>query len=358
MQKAIKILINSYNKKLWPIVILCGALFGLFYQSIVISGTIDRFKEFWERIPITQKVTVISLDVPTKDTYLLKLKGGLKEHNQPEKVFINGHLLKEYGSERKQVSGTKYRVISSNLIHKGENELKLCFSGDHFPFRLRIICSNYRKALNNKTIFLLFDSSKHHPNYLKIDKIISGSLFGILFLYTFWSLSSYGWIRILYLSERKIYLYGLISFIPCLLIFSVYYLVSFYSPYHIVLSSLYFWNFSITLIVVLDGGLISYNLWKEYRKSRRLFKPIKLFKPTIANQNVVKSIEYIKNRELADKFILLFMVFIMLCIPTLIIGLKLVAEQFASIAYVALVIGVGIKFVKFIKEERAKNEKE
>ena len=348
MQKAIKFLINAHNKKLWPIAILCGALFGLFYQSIVIGGTRDQFKEFGETIEITQKITVIPINIPVKDTYLLKLKGGLKENNQPDKVFINGHFLKEYESERKQIRGIKYRIIPADLIHKGKNQLKICCPGDHFPFRLRIICRNYRKALNYKNIFLLFDSSRYLSKIYEAHSIFTKMLFGILFLCGLWIVISTGWIRILHLSDRKIYLYGLISFISCLLILSVYYLASIYSPYHIILSSLYFWSFNIILIGILNISLISYNFWREYRKGNRLFRS------AILNQNLIKSVEWMKSRELSDKLILSFMALLVVCAFWLILGAEPVAEFLANLAYLSLVLGVFIKLFKLFKEGRTK----
>lgn len=61
-----------------------------------------------------------------------------------------------------------------------------------------------------------------------------------------------------------------------------------------------------------------------------------------------------KGRELSDKLILSFMFLLVMCTLLLIQGVEPVAEQFANVAYFALVIGVGIKFVKLVKEGRAK----
>jgi hypothetical protein len=43
-----------------------------------------------------------------------------------------------------------------------------------------------------------------------------------------------------------------------------------------------------------------------------------------------------------------------MCAFLLILGMEWLAEQFANIAYFALVLGVMIKFVKFVREERKK----
>lgn len=368
MQKAIKLLINPHNKKLWPIAILCGALFGLFYQSIVISGARDRFKEFEETIGITKKKTRVTIDIPSKDTYLLKLRGGFKEHNQPSQIFVNNHLLEKYVSKRKRLAGTTYKIIPADLIQRGQNELKIiCPKKVDPPFRLALSYRNYRKAIANGKIFILFDSSKNLPDYLKIGKVAEKMLMGILLFGGIWVLGSFGLIKILYLSERKIYLYGLISFIFCLLIFSLYYLASIYSPYYIAFSMGYFWTFVITLVCMSNICLISRGIWLEYKSSRRLFKVpsflqyLKLnrvFGPIILNQNVFKTIEWLKGRELSDKLILSFMALLVMCALLLIFGMEPVAERFANVAYFALVIGVGIKFVKFIREERTKDEKD
>ena len=354
MQKAVKFLINQRNKKLWLVAIACGALFGFFYQTMALNNAKDKFKEFHEKIYITKKITILPLDIPMKDTYLLKLKGGLKEHNQPEKAFINGHLLKKYRSKRKRLRGTKYRLIPSDLVHKEKNELKLICPHSN-PFRLHIIYRNYRKASRNRLIFLLFDSSRCLSKISEVPMVATKMLFGILFLCGFWIVTSAAWIKILYLPEKRIYLYGLISFIPSLLIFLIVYLASIFSPYHIAFSMGYFWVFVITLVCMSNICLISRGIWLGYKSSRHLFKVPSLqqylklnrvFKPIILNQNIIKSIEWVKSRELSDKLILSFMALLVMCALLLCLGLEPIAEQLANIAYFALVIAV----VRFLKE--------
>jgi len=64
---------------------------------------------------------------------------------------------------------------------------------------------------------------------------------------------------------------------------------------------------------------------------------------------VRKTIAWIKRREFSDKCILLFMSLLILGAFLLILRLEWVAEQFASIAYFSLVVGVGIKFVNLVR---------
>ncbi len=381
--KAIKILINPHNKRLWLIAILYGALFGFFYQSMVISGTRDRFKEVEETIEITKKqmvmpidipVTVIPIDIPVKDTSLLKLKVWLKEHNRPSQVFVNDHLLEKYVSKRKRVAGTTYRIIPADLIKKGENELKIIFPKNVDPqFSMVISYRNYRKSSANNIIFILFDSSKNLPHYLKISEIAIKMLIGVLVLGCIWILGSSGLIKILYLPEKRIYLYGLISFIPSLLIFLIAYLTSIFSPYHIVFSMGYFWTFVIILGFISNICLISRGIWLEYKTSIHLLKVPSLpqfkvpslpqylklnrvFKLTILNQTVIGSIEWVEGRELSDKLILSFMFLLMMCAFWLILEAEPVAEFLANLAYLSLATGVFIKLSKFLKEGKGKGE--
>jgi len=59
----------------------------------------------------------------------------------------------------------------------------------------------------------------------------------------------------------------------------------------------------------------------------------------------------IKSKEFSDKCILLFMFLLIMCALLLILGMEWPAEQFANIAYLALVLGVVIKFVKMVREK-------
>lgn len=114
----------------------------------------------------------------------------------------------------------------------------------------------------------------------------------------------------------------------------------------------------IGLIILCTGivklPVIFISIWRERERHPKIERlEIQRFEP-LGYRLMAKFLIYIKQ-EPADGFIIAFMLLLVICAFLLICKLDLIAEQFANIAYFALVIGVIIKFIKLIKEKGAEN---
>jgi len=332
--------------------ILAGFILSFLYSQIVVSHPQEKFKEYRKMVYLKSNKVKLDFDL-AKDAYLLKIKHIIQE-NQPKEIFVNGFQISPniyHYVIRRGVIETSYIHLPKEIMKEGKNSIDISFPKNRPP-DVDIILSNYRKEIG-KGIYILFSDSTVLPSGSFSFKT---TLLAIILIFLVFWLMSYLISRILYLTINRLFLYQAYSLLPLLFFLSCLWMYDKVNqPYKVVLTPSYFWALGLVSFFATDGGLVLKKCLQGY-----LGKDIevKLKEPLIINQEVryfvTKAVNWIKSREFSDKCILLFMTLLMMCAFLLILHLEPVAEQLANLAYLSLVTGVVIKFVKFVKEERQK----
>jgi hypothetical protein len=324
-------------------VILISIILNYLYSQIVISQPEDKFLEYRKMAHLKGRRLRLDFDLP-QDTYFLKLKHIIKEDLSKE-IFVNGFQVAPdiyHYIRRRGIIETSYIHLPKEIIKEGRNTIEIQFLKNRPP-DVDVILSNYRKQIGND-IYILFANAKNLPlGKISLKRIIL-IIFTISIIFTG---AIYFLSRILSLSINRLFVYQLYSFLPFIIFLSFLCLGSNLSKlYRIVISPSFFWKFGITSFSFTQGIIVLRKLILGYRGKAPL-----IINPQM-NIIVNRVFGWIKFKEFSDKCILTFMGLLILCALLLIFHLEPFAEQLANIAYFALVIGVGIKFVKFIKEER------
>ena len=327
--------------------ILLGVILSSLYSQVVISHPQGKLKEFRKKVYLKGKKARVDFEL-LKDAYLLKIKSIVKE-GQPKEIFVNGFQLTpniyHYIKRRGDIE-TSYVHLPRQIIKEGRNSIKINFLKNR-PKDVEIILANYRKQIGND-IYILFSDSAAFPSGKLSFRTI---LLAIILIFLVFGVMSYLLSRILYLSINRLFLYQVYSLLPFLAFLSCLWMGGNLSRlYKVVLTPPYFWVFGLVSFFVTECGLVLKKLLQGHRK-----KELLIINPR-AVTFVTKIFDWIKAREFSDKCVLLFMALLIMCAFLLVLHLESVAEQLANIAYFALVIGVIIKFIKFIKEKGAENQ--
>jgi hypothetical protein len=357
------------NKFFFIIVtVILGIILSYLYGQLVVSYPQEKFKEFRKTVYLEQRRTGIDFDLP-KDAYLLKLKHIIQE-DQPKEIFVNGFQVTSdvyHYIRRRGIIETDYIHLPKETTKEGRNKIEINFLKNKPP-DLDIILSNYRKKIGND-IYILFSDSANLPSG-KISFKTTTSIVIIVFL--FFSGMIYLLSRFLSLNINKLLLYQIYSFLPFLIFLSSIWIGSNLSRiYRVVITPSYFWTFGMISFFFTEGSIVLKKLLQGYRLKEEKVKSLKeinidnitereelwIINPKVKDFTD-KTFSWIKSREFSDKCILLFMALLIMCAFLLILHLEPFAEQLANVAYFALVVGVGIKFVKFVKEERLEKKKD
>jgi len=327
--------------------ILLGVILSSLYSQVVISHPQGKLKEFRKKVYLKGKKARVDFEL-LKDAYLLKIKSIVKE-GQPKEIFVNGFQLTpniyHYIKRRGDIE-TSYVHLPRQIIKEGRNSIKINFLKNR-PKDVEIILANYRKQIGND-IYILFSDSAAFPSGKLSFRTI---LLAIILIFLVFGVMSYLLSRILYLSINRLFLYQVYSLLPFLAFLSCLWMGGNLSRlYKVVLTPPYFWVFGLVSFFVTECDLVLKKLLQGHRK-----KELLIINPR-AVTFVTKIFDWIKAREFSDKCVLLFMALLIMCAFLLVLHLESVAEQLANIAYFALVIGVIIKFIKFIKEKGAENQ--
>lgn len=336
------------NKFFFIIVtVILGVILSYFYSQLVISSPQEKFKEFRKTVYLEHNKALVYLDLP-KDTYLLRIKHIIKE-DQPKEIFVNGikvtpNIYPYIRIRRRGIIETDYIHLPKEIVNAGRNAIEIYFPKNKPP-DLDIILSNYRKQIGNDTYILFSDSANLPSGKISFKTVASIVIIAFLFFLGIIYLLS----RFLSSNINKLLLYQIYSFLPFLIFLSSLWIGSNLSRiYRVVITPGYFLSFGFVSFFLTESGIVLTRLLKGYRR-----KEILITNPKVKDF-LDKVISWIKSREFSDKCILLFMALLILCAFLLILKLEPVAEQLANLAYFALVTGVVIKFVKFVKEERRK----
>jgi len=327
------------DKKAVLVIIIFGFIFSFFYNVLVI----ENFKDFQIKL---KEVKDVRFNLPKKDAYLLKLWG----YEPPQKIYFNDEpVIRFYFRERGELKEF-YINLSPEIVNEGVNRLKIVG-----PTAYSVKIKNYLGCLESRGAFILFANSRYFKRVFPLGKLIFLTIFISLILAGIWWLFSLFLQKFFNIVLNRFFFRYWSSYFPCFFFFLVTFLFSFTS-YRIVLPANSFMGMSIFLVGIFKFPTILISLWKERKRQPKIEGlEIQRFEPP-GYRLMAKAFTYIKQ-EPANGFIIAFMVLLMLCAFLLIFKLDPIAEQLANLAYFALVVEVGIKLFKLVKEERVKKER-
>jgi len=324
-------------------VIFIGVILGYLYIQTGVSHPQEKFKKYRKAVYLKGNTAKVDFDLP-QDAYLLKIKHMIQE-NQPKKIYVNGFQVTPgifHHIRRRGVTETSYMYLPKKIVKEGKNYIDITFS-KNWPPDVDIILSNYRRQIEN-VIYILFSDSK----YLPLEKIsFKITITMIILVSLLFGGMIYFLNKIFSLSINRLFLYQIYSLLP-LIIFLVFLGMNSHlnKLYKVVITPNYFWTFWLVSFFITEGSVVLRKLW-QYRGDTSFIKPQ-------VNKLTLGAIEWVRTKEFSDKCILLFMALLIMCAFLLILHLEPIAKQLANLAYFALVTGVIIKFVKFVKEEKQK----
>jgi predicted small integral membrane protein len=327
------------------ITLLISVTLSYLYSNIVFSCSPEKLKEFKKTIYLNRKRIKEDFQLH-KDTYLLKIKTIAKE-DQPKEFFINGFQVSPNTIRRDGEHEISYVYLPKHMIKEGKNSIIINFLKNQ-PKDAAISLSNYRKRINNDIYILFFDS----PILPSANSSFRTALLAIILTFSLFGVMTYLLSRIISLSINRLFLYQVYSLSPFLVFLFFLRIEGILSRlYKVAIAPSYFWTLGLASFFVTEGCLVLKKLLQWYKLQRNGEKRISFVNPQLS-EFILKVISWVETKEFADKSIILFMISLLTSAFFLVLHLSLIAEQFANIAYFSLVIGVIIKFIKFVRDEK------
>jgi hypothetical protein len=332
---------------------------GVFSILLTIGFILLVVPDLYKKIIETRQIFSVNSSTFTKvinlsqvSDYVLKIKYDFK-NTDTDIVSLNGNKLELRVSNKGKDIITRYYYAPKDIVKSGDNILRIIFypwNPPNIDLRIR----NYLASTLGKNIILTLKRSS-----VRIKSSEKVLIFGIIFFilsFGLWSGIFYLGTRIFSLSLREVILNNIITFLPVTIIYLIIGIVSSQGPYSLAITPSYLFIFLFLTVMILNLSLNSLPIFLV-TKVNNSYSPSVKVKQNKINQVPSwpeKSLNWIKSTEFSDKCVLLFMFLLIMCAFLLILGMEWLAEQFANIAYFALVLGVMIKFVKFVREERKK----
>lgn len=319
--------------------------FSFFFLAVPnLEEKIIKKRDFYT---LNSKIFSKTISFPQKADFVLKLKYDYK-NTDGEVVYLNGNKLELRVSNRRKDTITRYYFVPYEILREGNNFLRIEFF-PQAPPDIDVRLRNYLGATEDKNIVLCLRHS------LIIRKEYGLLSFLSLFFFVFSFLLWYGTLKIstewFRLNLNQAYFNNLIIFIPLSLFYFSLGVSSLFNPFRIAVTPAFLFVF--LFFMVLSGELFLIFLSmitiaeKKDTGTEERIAISKDLPPWLK-----KIIFWVKTREFSDKCILFFMFLLILCAFFLILNMEKIAEHLANIAYLALVLGVVIKFVKVVKEEK------
>ncbi|MDO8748120.1 MAG: hypothetical protein Q7J72_03265 [Candidatus Omnitrophota bacterium] len=304
--------------------------FLLFVFSLVISFfytffSYNKFNPF--SLKFNNVDTELKFELPEKDSYILNIWNP----RVPKAIYFNGRQVFPSYVSNKEETRVAYVIVPVDYTLKGINVLDISDSGK-YSVKIR----NFFGATKSKNIYILLNSSKFiseiNFNFLKF--VIVAIL--VYFLLYFVSL-------LLAKLDIEIFSLYLISYIPYFLFFCFIFLVSLFSQLRLIMSASAFITISLVLVSIVKIPLLATALFKKNKFQQNIIYNEANSAPGALSQILSGS------GDLSELLIFLFMWCILFTAITLISGLDMLSEFIINIAYVVLVIAVGMKIFKKLK---------
>ena len=361
--------------------VLLGLFIGFLYNHIVIPDSyIKEMFLYKDSIKLCNSQYINkTYAIPYKETLLLKIASssaekGIVFNNKnlvPHKTKKHSRKLKNLFAKVGYEKPVDYIIISADMVNIGRNNLKLSFPPD-IRDCVTIKMGNYHRNTNNQ-IFILFNDS--HILLLKERPITYlYSVLIVLFVFLF----------LLWRAKQHIYSKIFISLLPANILFLLAYIIPVTTNLRLFVTSGYFWTVqAISLVLTCfifffnyNKKIISKNIKETYSSTMELHLNIRQLNAKLEKKFsktysfliimiviIVRCLRYLhsrvilpfwqwlKPRPFSDNCIVLFIFLLIICTLLLIVHLEIAAERLANVAYLALCLGVVIKFVKSIREK-------
>lgn len=307
------------NKKLIFTVILYSILISFFYGFFSYKR-FDAFSAKFNNVKAELKFVL-----PQKDAYILNIWNPLL----PRQIYFNGRQVSPAYVTKKHGLENAYVILPADYAVKGDNLLNI--SGDgKYSLKIR----NFFGAAKSKNIYILLNSSKlAQERRLGLQKFILTVCIVSLLLFII--------LLPLIRLEIEIFPIYLISYAPYFLCFSLFLLVSLFSPLRIIMSNAAFIVLSLLLVGIIKVPMVTYALFKKYKSKA-------VSSQDDAGARIV-SLAISGKGNLGEGLVFLFMWFILFAVASFIWGLDILGEFIINIAYVVLVVALGIKIFRRIK---------
>ncbi len=338
----------------FTILAVCGILYAILYQCLVdkdfkpFSLSIDMTKsesrkyleDGWQVIPIEgkpdrvdtygkDKVSILSVQLPEETNWTLKMKLQFAKSGQKIKVYANETLIGEARGYEGKVVGTRYWTLPKETSIQGLNRIRIENSDPSLKILYEgIAFKNYRGAIESRGAFVLVDS----PRHINFGRLLLAMLIWAFFIILIEISITKRLAKVLGVGEedglKKIFLF---TYMPFLSILALFYLVSLFSPYQIVISRGYFWGGVILFYILGKLILVALDIRNTKKELPRYLQK-----------------EWLKS-NLTNGFVLAFVLLLVLCAGLMICKEKKAANFVAIAAYVLLVCGIVMRLFELKK---------
>jgi len=335
---------------------IIGGIFSIFltigFILLAVPGLSKKVVKTQNMYSVNSSNFVKKINLPKESDYVFKIKYEY-EDTDIATVTLNGHKLERRVSNKSEVTRTSYYYALADYVRQGDNNLKIHFYLG-FPPNVDVRIKNYIASTEDKNIILTMRRSL--INQKDFIRLIPIAIFFFIFSFALWSIIIFLG-KLFNLPFNQIILNNVISFSPCMILYFVFGVISVSTPYSLAITPSYLFVslFIITLVVNIPLNFLSLFFLRRTRDSKEVEQKISTYE---IPSWLEKSLSWLKTREFSDKCILLFIFLLIMCAFLLILGLEWLAEQSANIAYFTLVIGVVIKFVKFVRGSHSNKEKQ
>lgn len=295
------------HKKIFCLVILYSLLIAFFYTFF----SYDRFNPF--SLKFNNVDTGLKFELPEKDSYILNIWNP----QLPKAIYFNGHLVFPSYVSKKDEADVAYVIVPAGYVIKGANVLDISGQGK-YSVKIR----NFFGAAKSTNIYVLLNSSKFISELkFNFPKFVLTALLVFLLLI----------LISLPLSRSGIEIFSIfrISYLLYFLCFCLLFLTSLFSPLRLIMSTSAFVALSLLLISIVKIPLLVIALFKKYKFQQNNLNPA-----------------FSGRRDLSELLIFLFIWLILFTVISLISGLDMLGEFIINIAYLVLVIAVGMKIFK------------
>lgn len=324
------------------LILVYSLLYSLIYNYFVIGkiGEFDlKFKNVCDQL---------SIELPHKDTYLIKIWGLY----YPKKIYFNKIEVTPFMTRERGELKELFIKVENTSVNKGINLLNII---SNYSYSARV--KNFYGTTESNKIYILFKASR----FLKFEpeRLILITLFAFLtFILVFILL--YVMTKFIFLNFRLGKLFILFSICNSALFFLFLFIIFLllFTPYRVVFSSSAFLGLSIFLLF-----LINLIFTHRYLRQLTLTHKARRFMASIIklsfdqnkelNLNVLLDELIVNFKKAPGQYLVSAFIFsLFICMLLFSFKLYTIANLISYLAYFCLAVGLGINFVKLIKENR------
>ncbi|MDP8261839.1 MAG: hypothetical protein P9M13_00870 [Candidatus Ancaeobacter aquaticus] len=322
--------------------IIGSAIFGLVFSVLFHLLALDSFTEYDIDKELSKFKGQITYTVPdVLDQYYLKYKSSDLHASEDVKIYINDRLVENLRSKTGNGVLDLRVLLPVGMVKPGVNRVRVLKNNkEEYAAVDRLTLKNSRRKAVQSNLFILFKLSPLIPR--NIESILQGSLWGWLIGFLVLMLASVFSLKVLSYSglpKEKLISIDLWTYVFPIVVLSSLFISSFFTKYYLVLTSQFFWFIVIFFSVL--SKIVIYIL-TAYRKA--------------FVSGVVLICKKVVHNPVNAMIIIGLILILLIPLPSLIYPYFPItdshllaardAEIFANIAYVLLLIGAILKFIK------------